>query len=173
MDNPKRESYIATTVAIMRHIDSEMQIESFRLRLRAIREAKGLTLLDVENSSNGQITAVTLGSYERGDRNITLSKLFDIARIYDIPSSEFLVDAKEHIEPERITMDLRKLTRSQLSHSTSVIKIFKSIAAKRGDWNGEVLSIRAIDISNLHLFSGLSTQEIQSFISECTVPRSK
>ncbi len=173
MDKPRRASKKASTVPTMRDVGTEIDNENFRLRLRALRMAKGLTLFDVEQRSSGQITAVALGSYERGDRNITLAKLFDIARIYNIPSSELFVEAVERIEPGRITVDLRKLTQIQISQPNCLIKTFKSIAAQRGDWNGEVLSIRASDLSNLYLFSGLSYQEIQSFISECTVPRLK
>ena len=173
VDNPKGESQAGITVCIMRTVDTEIEIQSFRLRLRAVREGKRLTLLDVEKSSGGQITAVALGSYERGDRNLALQKFLEIARIYNIPASELLVDSVEHIEPGRITIDLRKLVSNKVSKSAALVNIFKSIAAQRGDWNGEVLSIRASDISNLHIFSGLTSKEIQCFISECTVPRSK
>jgi transcriptional regulator with XRE-family HTH domain len=173
VDKPKGESQAGITVCIMRMVDTEKEIESFRLRLRAVREGKRLTLLDVEKSSGGHITAVALGSYERGDRNVALQKLLEIACIYNIPASQLLVDSVEHIEPGRITVDLRKLVSNQPLKSAALVNVFKSIAAQRGDWNGEVLSIRASDISNLHMFSGLTSKEIQCFISECTVPRSK
>jgi hypothetical protein len=54
-----------------------------------------------------------------------------------------------------------------------VVRILREIAVQRGDWNGEVMSIRAIDIANFQIFSGLSTEEISAFASECTVARSK
>ena len=173
MDKPKRESKPTTTVPHVTDDASEIEIKGFCLRLRTVREGKGLTLLDVEMNSNGQVTAVALGSYERGDRKMSLSKLFEIARIYNMPASEFLVDAGAHIEPGRITVDLRKITQVPLSQSAMIVRVFKSIAQQRGDWNGEVLSVRASDLSNLHIFSGLSTHEINTFIAECTVSRSK
>jgi hypothetical protein len=53
------------------------------------------------------------------------------------------------------------------------VRILREIAVQRGDWNGEVMSIRAIDIANFQIFSGLSNEEISDFASECTVARSK
>ena len=142
-------------------------------RLRTIRERKALTLLEVEGRSGGQISAVALGSYERGHRNVTLSKLLQIAQIYELPLLEILTERSERVEIGRFTFDLRKILLSQLPQSATVVRILREIAVQRGDWNGEVMSIRAIDIANFQIFSGLSTEEISAFASQCTVTRSK
>jgi transcriptional regulator with XRE-family HTH domain len=41
-------------------------------RLRAIRTQQGLSLHGVEEKSRGRWKAVVVGSYERGDRSVTV-----------------------------------------------------------------------------------------------------
>ena len=173
MDKAKLWSLITTSVVFMNQLMPQEEMWRICQRLRTIREHKALTLLEVERRSGGEISAVALGSYERGDRNISLSKLLQIAKIYEIPLSEILTKSSERIGIGRFTFDLRKILRSQLPESATVVRILREIAVQRGDWNGEVMSIRAIDIANFQIFSGLSTQEISAFVTECTVTRSK
>src|SRR5450759_2034394 len=59
-------------------------------RLRAIRTQQGLSLHGVEQKSDGRWKAVVVGSYERGDRAVTVHKLAELARFYGVPMSELL-----------------------------------------------------------------------------------
>jgi hypothetical protein len=43
----------------------------------------------------------------------------------------------------------------------------------RGDWNGEVISLRASDVNNLEIFTGLSAADIKKAMDEFGFPRSK
>lgn len=173
MDKAKLSSLIITSVGFMKQLMPNEDMQKICQRLRTIRERKALTLLEVEGRSGGQISAVALGSYERGHRNVTLSKLLQIAQIYELPLLEILTERSERVEIGRFTFDLRKILLSQLPQSATVVRILREIAVQRGDWNGEVMSIRAIDIANFQIFSGLSTEEISAFASQCTVTRSK
>ena len=173
MDKPKLASLLTTSVGLMKQLIPREDVQRICQRLRMVRERKGLTLLDVERRSGGEISAVALGSYERGHRNVSLSKLLQIAKIYELPISEILTERSERVETGRFTFDLRKIVRSQLPESATVVRILQEIAVLRGDWNGEVMSIRAVDIANFQIFSGLSPQQISVFTSECTVARSK
>ena len=62
-------------------------------RLRAIRQQQGLSLHGVEERSQGRWKAVVVGSYERGDRAVTVQKLAELADFYAVPVSELLPDA--------------------------------------------------------------------------------
>ena len=66
-----------------------------RKRLRAVRKAKDLTL--AEASRVARISAVTLGSWERGDRKPTLENLIHLCNRYEI-SIESLVKEEEPIQ---------------------------------------------------------------------------
>ncbi len=49
-------------------------------KLRELRRAAGLSLADMENKYN--VSAVLIGSYERGDRNPPLQKLADLLDMF-------------------------------------------------------------------------------------------
>ena len=59
-------------------------------RLRSIRSQQGLSLHGVEEKSRGRWKAVVVGSYERGDRNVTVERLAELAEFYGVPASELL-----------------------------------------------------------------------------------
>ncbi len=44
-------------------------------RLRAIRQAQGMSLADVEERSDGKWSSSAIGAYERGFRNLSLPRL--------------------------------------------------------------------------------------------------
>ncbi|HVQ88746.1 MAG TPA: helix-turn-helix transcriptional regulator, partial [Actinomycetes bacterium] len=56
-------------------------------RLRAIRQQQGLSLHGVEEKSDNRWKAVVVGSYERGDRAVTVQKLAELADFYGVPVS--------------------------------------------------------------------------------------
>ena len=59
-------------------------------RLRDVRQREGLSLQRVEQRSGGRWKAVVVGSYERGDRAVTVQKLAELARFYGVPMSELV-----------------------------------------------------------------------------------
>src|SRR5256885_15136899 len=61
-------------------------------RLRAIRTQQGLSLHGVEEKSRGRWKAVVVGSYERGDRAVTVQRLAELADFYGVPVAELLPD---------------------------------------------------------------------------------
>jgi hypothetical protein len=54
-----------------------------------------------------------------------------------------------------------------------ITQVIRNIARMRGDWNGEVISLRAHDINNFEVFTGLTGDEIKKVIREYGFPRSK
>jgi transcriptional regulator with XRE-family HTH domain len=58
--------------------------------LRRIRKELGLSLTRVEEKSNGHWKQVVVGSYERGDRNITVPRLAALAEFYGVPVADLL-----------------------------------------------------------------------------------
>src|SRR5204862_2719624 len=81
-------------------------------RLRAIRTQQGLSLHGVEEKSEGRWKAVVVGSYERGDRAVTVQRLAELADFYGVPISELLPDAVPAAAatepPPRLVLDLEK-----------------------------------------------------------------
>jgi hypothetical protein len=74
---------------------------------------------------------------------------------------------------ERISIDLRKILTTSNPVAQKITEVLRNIARMRGDWNGEVMSLRAQDINSFQVFTGLSTTEIKQVIADYQFPRSK
>jgi transcriptional regulator with XRE-family HTH domain len=135
-------------------------------RLRAIRQQQGLTLQQVEETSGGKWKAVVVGSYERGDRAVSVAKLAELSEFYNVPVSELL--PKEDVAammgaqaPSRVMLDLRKLSRTDLDPELRPVSRFAhTIQLQRGDFNGSVLTIRGEDLRALSVIYGTDPEEL-------------
>jgi transcriptional regulator with XRE-family HTH domain len=157
----------------METIHAQTQIETLQTRMRLIRESRHLTLTQAAKLSKGQITAIALGSYERGDRSVSARKLITIANLYEVPVSELFEASLNFMPDERISIDLRKILTTSNPVAQKITEVLRNIARMRGDWNGEVISLRAQDISNFQVFTGLSAEQIKQVIADYQFPRSK
>lgn len=145
-------------------------------RLRAIRTARGLSLLDVEIQSKREIRAVVLGSYERGDRSLSIKKAIALANFYAIPLTYLLEEPRPTggSNPAPI-IDLRRV-RSLLSSDLSAVSesfslrtittFISGVVQLRNDYNGEVLSMRQSDLTSLALTIGRETHDIVKILSD-------
>jgi transcriptional regulator with XRE-family HTH domain len=121
-------------------------------RLRAIRTQQGLSLHGVEEKSQGRWKAVVVGSYERGDRAVTVQKLSELAAFYGVPVAELLPDSSPSgaaEPPPRIVLDLEQLQRLPVERAGTLARYAATIQSQRGDYNGKVLSIRQEDLRAL------------------------
>jgi transcriptional regulator with XRE-family HTH domain len=59
-------------------------------RLRKVRNEAGFSLQRVEEKSGGHWKAVVVGSYERGDRAITVIRLIELAAFYGVQAADLL-----------------------------------------------------------------------------------
>ena len=122
-------------------------------RLRAIRMQQGLSLHGVEDKSEGRWKAVVVGSYERGDRAVTVQRLAELADFYGVPINELLPDASPAAAatepPPRLVLDLEKLSDIPADQSAPLARYTATIQSQRGDYNGRVLSIRQDDLRSL------------------------
>ncbi|MBA2574159.1 MAG: transcriptional regulator [Actinomycetota bacterium] len=122
-------------------------------RLRAIRQQQGLSLQGVEEKSNGVWKAVVVGSYERGDRAVTVQRLSELANFYGIPMSELLPGANAFSAareaPPRLVLDLERIQQLDFNEAAPLGRFAGTIQAQRGDYNGKVLSVRQEDLLTL------------------------
>jgi transcriptional regulator with XRE-family HTH domain len=115
-------------------------------RLRAIRQQQGLSLHGVEEKSQERWKAVVVGSYERGDRAVTVQKLAELADFYGVPVSELLPDnspAAATEPPPRLVIQVPAEKAGPLA------RYAQTIQSQRGDYNGRILSIRQEDLRTL------------------------
>ena len=116
-----------------------------------------MTLRQCEEESGGQFKAVVMGSYERGTRAISLQRLQEIADFYHVPIQYFFNDsAKTSRErSEKLTFDLRKIKKAATFDPSieGLAKMLHLFISKRGDWNGELVTIRRSDNDLVKLVS--------------------
>jgi transcriptional regulator with XRE-family HTH domain len=121
-------------------------------RLRAVRHQQGLSLQGVEAKSAGEWKAVVVGSYERGDRAVTVQRLATLAEFYGVPTSQLLPEPESAAilqSPPRLVLDLEQLAQAPADQVAPLARFVASIQAQRGDYNGRVLTIRADDLRTL------------------------
>src|SRR5690606_9975733 len=110
-------------------------------RLRAIRQAQGLSLAEVETRSDGRWSASAVGAYERGFRTLSLPRLRALADFYRVPVAVLLGEATplaEARERRKIVVELEALSR--IDPAAPSRRFVQSIIDARGDFNGKVLS---------------------------------
>jgi transcriptional regulator with XRE-family HTH domain len=145
-------------------------------RLRAIRQQQGLSLQAVEEKSQGRWKAVVIGSYERGDRAVTVYKLSDLATFYGVPVEELLPGGtaaqSSHEAPDRLILDLSNLQDLDAAEVAPLARYAKSIQRQRGDYNGRVLSIRQEDLRTLAVIYEEAPSVLANRLTEWGVLRS-
>jgi transcriptional regulator with XRE-family HTH domain len=123
-----------------------LTLEAIGSALRSIRRQRGLTLRGVENESDGRWKSVVVGSYERGDRALTLKKAIGLASFYNVPLDQLLGLSLPATEgPKRLTFDLSAVRRSGKRLPEPLLRYLQEICRLRSDWNGVMLSTRATD----------------------------
>jgi transcriptional regulator with XRE-family HTH domain len=161
VDIPEPERVMLSTLHSMLTID----MNEIRSRIRAARISRGWSLAEFANHSDGAITAVAMGSYERGGRTLSTPKLLAICRVLEI-SLVHLLASDQELTPSQVTdrhiYDLRLVQAlPQCPEKSSLLSYIRAIIQERGDWNGEVISLRKGDVENLQRIFAAS-EEIKS-----------
>ena len=136
--------------------------------LRAVRRQMGLSLQAVETLSERTFKSSVLGAYERGERNITVPRLRQLARLYDVSLDELLPDDGADSDSrdgdegapdgsararraatddsEKITIDLTKLDTVKGPERDPLRRFLSMIQIKRQDFDDKRITIRAGDL---------------------------
>ena len=146
--------------------------ESVSHRLRSIRRSRGWTLHDVEKRSGGSIKAVVMGSYERGTRAISLARALELANLFAMPIADLLGEPSPvhdfNLEPQRF--DQRRVSSLVAEGSdgkfAQLHNFLIAISQRRGDWNGEILTLRGSDIDTLTLLLEMSQGELLRWLGQ-------
>lgn len=143
------------------------------VRLRAIRSQQGLSLHGVEQKSQGRWKAVVVGSYERGDRAVTVQRLSELAEFYGVPVHELLPGTGAPASAEqpggKLVLDLERLKALPVEQAGPLLRYVGSIQSQRGDWNGRVMTIRGEDIRTLGVIYEMSPSQLVGMLTEWDV----
>ncbi|MDT4918497.1 MAG: hypothetical protein QOH89_3197 [Pseudonocardiales bacterium] len=134
-------------------------------RLRAVRMQQHLSLHGVERKSGGKWKAVVVGSYERGDRAISVQRLAELAEFYGVPVGDLLPPEENPFAGagsppplSRIVLNLDRVA-GLADPSASILQRFgASIQRQRGDIGNRTLTVRQEDLRSLALMYDLSVE---------------
>lgn len=139
-------------------------------RLRQIRQQKGMSLQDVQEASQGRWKAAVVGAYERGDRNVTVGRLSELAAFYGVPVSELMpADGEPALRPparRRVVLNLESIDEVPESDRDPIERFASAIQVQRGDFNGRVLTIREDDLMSLALLYQTTPDELSLRLDE-------
>jgi len=164
--------------------------QSLGSRLRAARRQMRLSLHAVEILSGRTFKSSVLGAYERDERNISIPRLKQLARLYDIPLEQLLPSDAADGEPdvtdgtatdgsrwarragrpddgsEKITIDLTKLNSVTGPERDALRRFLSMIQKKRQDFNGKRITIRAGDLHAIAYLFGVVPEAMAERLGE-------
>src|SRR3954452_25230380 len=130
-------------------------------RLRAIRMQQHLSLHGVERKSGGKWKAVVVGSYERGDRAVSVQRLADLADFYGVPVSDLRPPDDSPFAGSsggggstplnRIVLNLDKVAALADPNADVLRRYTASITRQRGGLGNRTLPVRHEDLRTLAL----------------------
>src|ERR1700759_2870557 len=133
-------------------------------RLRAIRAQQHLSLHGVERKAGGRWKAVVVGSYERGDRAVSVQRLAELASFYGVPVSELLpterVTTSGSPGPNTIVLNLERLQNVPTEDAGPLVRFAAAIQRERGDYGNRVLSIRNDDLRSLAIMYDTTVEQL-------------
>ena len=135
-------------------------------RLRQLRQQQRHSLHDVEEASNGEVKASVLGAYERGERAVSIDRLLRLAAFYRVPISELLPASPPVTRGDvgDVVIDLVALEEKETE--PAVRRYIESIQARRGDYNGRVLTVRSSDLDTLAAVLDASPEDLRRRLAQ-------
>jgi transcriptional regulator with XRE-family HTH domain len=125
-------------------------------RLRAVRSQQHLSLHGVERKSGGRWKAVVIGSYERGDRAISVQRLAELAAFYGVPVGELLpreqapaIGTPSATPLTKIVLNPERVAALTDPDSAPLTRFTAGIQRQRGDHRSNALTIRHEDLRTL------------------------
>jgi transcriptional regulator with XRE-family HTH domain len=142
-------------------------------RLRYTRMQRGLSRHDVQAQSEGRWSAAAVGSYERAERAVTVTRLAELAEFYGVPVGQLLPD---HAVPRarpgpRLMLDLHRLAELPSQQAGPLARYAAAIQYQRGDRNDELLNIRTEDLRSLAVIYDLTPETLAEQLTDCGVLR--
>lgn len=147
-------------------------------RLRRVRQQQDLSLHDVEARSGGALKASVLGAYERGERAVSITRLHAMAQFFRVPVAELLPDprgdrrpaAAEGFTDESVMIDLVVLDQHREAEHL-LARYTDSIRSRRGDYNGQVLTVRSADMETLAAVMDTTVAALRSRLADVGIVR--
>jgi hypothetical protein len=117
--------------------------------MRAARVHAGLSLRDLQRSSDGRFKPSAVGGYERGERDVSAERFVEFAYLVGRLPEDLLADTLRAVFPRshrEITIDLTKLHETQGDAAGAVGGYARRLQLVRRDYFGDVITFRSGDL---------------------------
>src|SRR6202022_2346851 len=145
-------------------------------RLRTLRKQRGLTLEAGGVLSNKRLKGSLLAAYERGDRNISVPRLHQIATLYSVPVNQLLPEELEGVGepalPPKLAIDLTQLQGLPERQGSILSRHVARLQQQRQDFNTPVVTFRADDLEQLAAAYKTTPEMLRRSLNEWGVFRS-
>ena len=136
-------------------------------RLRAIRRQRGWSLRDAADASGSQFSPSAIGTYERGERGLSIERLHRLALLYRVPVDRLLPEDQGSMRSDddgapadNVVIDLVALEAHRAEPALGALQRYVAvIQGERQDWNGRMLSMRRGDLRTLARMTGGDLEE--------------
>jgi transcriptional regulator with XRE-family HTH domain len=136
-------------------------------RLRAARAQQHLSLHGVQRKSDGRWKAVVIGSYERGDRAISVERLAELADFYGVAMTDLLPrssgdsGALPRSAPlAKVVLNVARLAAVTDPEAAQFAQFVSAIQRNRGSLGGTSVAIRRDDMRTLALIYDTSEESL-------------
>ena len=136
--------------------------------LRAIRRQRGWSLREAELASGAEFSASALGTYERGERSLSVERLHRLATLYRVPVDRLLPRTPGDVRtdngdglapPDDVIIDLTALEAHGDEPGLEALRRYVGvIQGERHDWNGRLLSMLRGDLRLLARLTGTNLE---------------
>lgn len=144
--------------------------------LRETRLNRELTLYDVWAASGMRLTPSAVGSYERGERAISLERFCEIAATYRVPPEQLLFDIIEAVYPDArrsVVVDLDTLARQETFEARATSDFVHEVMARRQDFMTNRITLRSGDLDAIGAGVGLPSEVLIERLGSAARDRSR
>jgi transcriptional regulator with XRE-family HTH domain len=131
------------------------------LALRRARHARGLTLRQVSDATEGRLKPTSVAGYERGERTISLERFMELCDLYIVPPQSVVADIWR--KTRGITLldeELAQLEQLGSAEAALVAGFIRQIRSSRSEADSESIVLRAGDLEILSTAAGMRASEL-------------
>jgi len=133
--------------------------------LRRARKARGYTLRQVADISDGMFKTSSLASYERGERAISFDRFFRLTAIYDISPARLFADVARRVEGRpSVRIDVERIKNLAGAEAGIVDGFIRNVFLLRRQPPADTVSLRNGDLEVLATASGRRVHEFEDAI---------
>jgi transcriptional regulator with XRE-family HTH domain len=133
-------------------------------RLRAARRRRGWSLHEVERRSGNEFKSSVLGAYERGERAISVQRLYRLGNLYGVDVANLIPTARE-IAGEDVAIDLDAVGEADSSIADAIDRYLSAIQVRRRSRDGG-LAVRQSDLELLAALVRSDRSTLRRIMSE-------